>query len=102
MLVVSVCLVSRFSLLRSFLCVVILLLVNVSSYLSATDAFFNSRIIRCSVVLPELDAPIRTSPNMGRLLLLLMTLDNADNFAESAVLDTVNLIIYKNIKFDRR
>lgn len=34
------------------------------------------------------------SPNMGKLFLLLMTLDSADSLLESALLDTVNFIEY--------
>lgn len=46
--------------------------------------------VRRSLPLPETSKT--KSPNMGRLVLLLMTLDSAASLLESAVLDTVNFI----------
>lgn len=60
---------------------------------------FNTRSIDRMESFSIMEALNTDSPNMGKLLLLLMTLDSADSLLESAVLDKENLIdYYKNIK----
>lgn len=76
----------------------------VSSFVAAKPValFLSSAVLTNTARIASLTFWASISPRIGRLFLLLMTLDNADKLAESAVLDTVNLIIYKNIKCDRR
>jgi len=55
---------------------------------------FNTRSIDRMESFSIMEALNTDSPNMGKLLLLLMTLDSADSLLESAVFDNVNRIDY--------
>ena len=60
--------------------------------MSETEIRSSLRSITRMESFSKVDTSNTKSPNMGRLLLLLMTLDRAASLLESAVLDTVNLI----------
>lgn len=55
---------------------------------------FNTRSFARMESFSIMEALNTNSPNMGKLLLLLMTLDSADSLLESAVFDNVNRIEY--------
>ena len=55
---------------------------------------FNTRSFARMESFSIMEALNTNSPNIGKLLLLLMTLDSADSLLESAVFDNVNRIDY--------
>lgn len=90
--VVDACSLSENFPLCSFFSIVVLPLTDFSSCSFDTEMRSGSRSIIRMGLFPKSEISNTKSPNMGRLFLLLMTLDSADSLLESAVLDTENLI----------